>query len=98
MHVELLVDGKKISLNDFVEEFFGKTLDGAISSLSGINDDWKERLKQIVKIIKATGKSVIVRLPPANIPKMIFDKAADIAKIPNIKPTISIGACTASLR
>ena len=49
MHVELLVDGKKISLNDFVEEFFGKTLDGAISSLSGINEDWKEMQIKVIK-------------------------------------------------
>ena len=55
MHVELLVDGKKISLNDFVEEFFGKTLDGAISSLSGINDDWKD----VIIEIKAQSSSIV---------------------------------------
>ena len=49
MHVELLIDGNKISLNDFVEEFFGKTLDGAVSSLSGVKDDWKEMKIMITK-------------------------------------------------
>ena len=49
MHVELFVDGKRIKLNDFVESFFGNTLDGAVHSLSGVNKHWK---KMDIKVIK----------------------------------------------
>ena len=48
MNVELIIDGKKIDINDFVKEFLGKTLEGAISSLSGVNN-WK---KLDIKVIK----------------------------------------------
>ena len=40
MKVSLFVDGKKI--NEFVEDFFGKTLQGAVSTLKEVNMDWKE--------------------------------------------------------
>jgi len=40
--VNLLIDGEKIELNDFVEKFFTSTLEGAVSSLRDINKDWKK--------------------------------------------------------
>ena len=42
MKVSLLVDGKEIKINEFVEDFFGKTLLGAVSTLKEVNRDWKE--------------------------------------------------------
>lgn len=49
MHVELTIDNKKIELNDFVEHFFGNTLDGAVNSLSGVNENWKEMSIKVKK-------------------------------------------------
>jgi hypothetical protein len=37
-----LVDGKVIKINEFVEDFFGGTLLGAVSTLKEVNRDWKE--------------------------------------------------------
>ncbi len=42
MIVKILVDGNKLKLNDFVELIFGNTINGAVSSLSGVNKDWKK--------------------------------------------------------
>ena len=42
MKVSLFVDGKEIKINEFVEDFFGKTLQGAVSTLKEVNRDWKE--------------------------------------------------------
>lgn len=42
MEVSLLADGKKIELNEFVKDFLGGTIQGAISPLNGINRNWKE--------------------------------------------------------
>lgn len=42
MKVSLLVDGKEIKINEFVEDFFGKTLQGAVSTLKEVNRGWKE--------------------------------------------------------
>ena len=42
MKVNLFVDGKEIKINEFVEDFFGKTLQGAVSTLKEVNKDWKE--------------------------------------------------------
>ena len=42
MKVSLFVDGKEIKINEFVEDFFGKTLQGAVSALKEVNMDWKE--------------------------------------------------------
>jgi len=40
--VDLLIDGEKIELNDFVVKFFTSTLEGAVSSLQDIKKDWKK--------------------------------------------------------
>ena len=42
LKVSLLVDGKEIKINEFVEDFFGRTLQGAISTLKEVNRNWKE--------------------------------------------------------
>lgn len=42
MDVELTVDGKKIGLNKFVVKILAGTIAGAASSLSGIDENWKE--------------------------------------------------------
>ena len=38
----LVVDGANIDLNEFVRKMLSGTLIGALSSLSGVNQDWKE--------------------------------------------------------
>jgi len=42
LEVSLLIDGKMIELNEFIQEFLGGTLQGAISPLRGINRNWKK--------------------------------------------------------
>ncbi len=38
----MLVDGEEIKINEFVEDFFGKTLQAAVSTLKEVNRDWKQ--------------------------------------------------------
>jgi len=46
MEVELIVDEKEIALNEFVKKIFGGMIAGAVMSLRGTKEDWKEiRLK-----------------------------------------------------
>ena len=42
MDVKLFVDGEEIDLNEFVVKILGGTLVGAVTSLRGIQKDWKE--------------------------------------------------------
>ena len=42
MKAKLLVDGKQIGLNEFVEKFLSGTVEGAVTSLRGVKDDWKK--------------------------------------------------------
>jgi len=42
LEVTLLIDGKTIELNEFTKDFLGGTLQGAVSSLQGVNRDWTE--------------------------------------------------------
>ncbi|MCW4030787.1 MAG: hypothetical protein NWE80_00295 [Candidatus Bathyarchaeota archaeon] len=42
MGVKLLVDGKTIPLNEFVEKILSGSIVGAVTSLRGINEDWKK--------------------------------------------------------
>jgi len=42
LEVSLVIDSKTIELNEFIKEFLGGTLQGAISPLQGINRNWKE--------------------------------------------------------
>lgn len=42
MGMKLLVDGKEIPLNEFVEKILSGTVVGAVTSLRGIKEDWKK--------------------------------------------------------
>ena len=42
LKAKLLVDGEEIRLNEFVEKILNGTLVGAVSSLHGIKENWKE--------------------------------------------------------
>ena len=42
MSLKLKVDGKEIPLNEFVEKIMSGTIIGAVTSLRGINEDWKK--------------------------------------------------------
>jgi hypothetical protein len=40
--LKLKVDGKEIPLNEFVEKFMSGSITGAVTSLKGINGNWKK--------------------------------------------------------
>jgi hypothetical protein len=40
--MKLKVDGKEIPLNEFVDKFVSGSITGAITSLKGINENWKK--------------------------------------------------------
>lgn len=42
MSLKLKVDGKEIPVNEFVEKILAGTITGAVTSLRGINGDWKK--------------------------------------------------------
>jgi hypothetical protein len=42
LNVKLHVDNKEMELNEFVEKILSGILVGAVTSLRGINEDWKE--------------------------------------------------------
>ena len=42
MGMKLLVDGKEIPFNEFVEKMLSGMIVGAVSSLKGIKEDWKK--------------------------------------------------------
>jgi hypothetical protein len=42
MGMKLLVDGKEIPFNEFVEKILSGTIVGAVTSLRGIKEDWKK--------------------------------------------------------
>ena len=42
MTMKLLVDGKEIPLNEFVEKILNGMIVGAVTSLRGIKEDWKK--------------------------------------------------------
>jgi hypothetical protein len=39
--MKLMIDGKEIPLNDFVEKILSGMVIGAVTSLRGIREDWK---------------------------------------------------------
>jgi len=47
MRARVLVDGKEIPLNDFVERILGGTVKGAVESLRGIDDAWKRIVVEV---------------------------------------------------
>ena len=42
MGMKLLVDGKEIPFNEFLEKILSGTIVGAVTSLRGIKEDWKK--------------------------------------------------------
>ncbi|HLE75591.1 MAG TPA: hypothetical protein VI864_06060 [Candidatus Bathyarchaeia archaeon] len=42
MDMKLLIDGREITLNEFVEKILSGTIVGAVTSLRGIKEDWKK--------------------------------------------------------
>jgi hypothetical protein len=42
LEVKLLVDGEAVELNEFVDKILSGTVAGAVTSLRGINKDWKK--------------------------------------------------------
>ena len=42
MGMKLMVDGKEIPLNEFVEKIMNGTIVGAVTALRGIKEDWKK--------------------------------------------------------
>ncbi len=49
MDVKLLVDGKEVELNEFVVKILSGTIAGAVTSLRGINKDWKKIELEVTK-------------------------------------------------
>jgi len=42
MDMKILIDGKEIPLNEFVENILSGTVVGAVTSLRGVKEDWKK--------------------------------------------------------
>ena len=42
MRVRLVVDGKEVPLNAYVQSVFGNVLLALVSTLKGVDKDWKE--------------------------------------------------------
>jgi len=49
MDVKLFVDGEEIKLNEFVKKMFSGTIAGAVMSLRGIEENWKEIRIKVTK-------------------------------------------------
>lgn len=49
MDVKLFVDGEEIELNEFVAKILSGALVGAVTSLHGIKEDWKEIEVKVTK-------------------------------------------------
>ena len=42
MELEIIIDGKYIPINNFVQRIIAKVVSGAIESLDGVEEDWKD--------------------------------------------------------
>jgi hypothetical protein len=49
LDVELFVDGEEIDLSEFVVKILSGALVGAVTSLHGIKEDWKEIEVKVTK-------------------------------------------------
>ena len=49
MELKLVIDGKEIPLNEFVNKILTGTIVGAVTSLRGIKEDWKKIEVEITK-------------------------------------------------
>ncbi len=49
MEVRLEVDGEEIELNEFVTRMIGKVVEGMVSTLRGVKEDWKVVKLEVVR-------------------------------------------------
>ena len=49
MELKLVIDGKEVPLNEFVNKILTGTIVGAVTSLRGIREDWKKIEVEITK-------------------------------------------------
>ena len=49
MELKLVIDGKEIPLNEFVNKILTGTMVGAVASLRGVREDWKKIEVEITK-------------------------------------------------
>jgi hypothetical protein len=49
LELKLVIDGKEIPLNEFVNNILTGTMVGAVTSLRGVRDDWKKIEVEITK-------------------------------------------------
>lgn len=49
MEVRLEVDGIEIDLNDFVTKILGKTIEGMVSTLKGVKEDWRSVKIEVIR-------------------------------------------------
>lgn len=40
--IELLVDGKKVPMNSYVRSVFTKVIEAMVSTLKGVDEEWKK--------------------------------------------------------
>ena len=49
MEVELIIDGEKIVMNDFVQKMLGNMVGGAVETLNGVEGGWSDVSLKIKK-------------------------------------------------
>ena len=49
MELKLVIDGKEVPLNEFVNKILTGTIVGGVTSLRGIKEDWKKIEVEITK-------------------------------------------------
>lgn len=49
MNARLVVDGKDVDLNEFVEKILGGTIAGAVMSLRDVSKDWKKIVIEVTR-------------------------------------------------
>jgi hypothetical protein len=49
LELKLVIDGKEIPLNEFVNKILAGTMVGAVTSLRGVKEDWKKIEVEITK-------------------------------------------------
>ena len=49
MEMKLVIDGKEVPLNEFVNKILTGTIVGGVTSLRGIKEDWKKIEVEITK-------------------------------------------------
>ena len=49
MEMRLVIDGKEVPLNEFVNKILTGTIVGGVTSLRGIREDWKKIEVEITK-------------------------------------------------